>query len=421
MENTHEAVCIFCKLPADIQESRILLEADEASICSDCATVCYDSLQKALGRNKPIKELDIKKPTLTKKPSEIVEFLDKFVIGQDKAKRILSVAISNHYKMLDYKSQKVQPVDLQKSNVLMAGPTGSGKTFILKQIAKILDVPFAQADATSLTEAGYVGDDVETVLRKLVEASNGDIKRAERGIVYIDEIDKLSRKGENLSISRDVSGEGVQQALLKLIEGSVVEVPEKGMRKHPTGDTFKIDTTNILFIVGGSFEGIEKVIAKRVKKDVASIGFGAEVESKKEANFNDNILNIRQEDLKKFGMLPELLGRLPIIAPLQELDREALRRIITEPNDALLKQYQVLFESDGVELAFTEDAIDAVADLAIERKTGARSLRSIMEETLLDHMYELPDKENIKRVLFTKEAVLKEAPPTYEYKQEDAS
>lgn len=414
-EVTEVELCSFCDRPGDLEQQRVLIEGEGVAICSECVQNCVDALKDF--EIEPVQEM----LDFGMKPSEIVSFLDEYVVGQERAKMVLAVAVVNHYKLLDYKQRETQNIELEKSNVLLVGPTGAGKTYFARQLAKILDVPFAIADATTLTEAGYVGEDVENVVRRLLDNADGDIEAAERGIIYIDEIDKLSRKGENPSISRDVSGEGVQQALLKIIEGSEVEVASKGMRKHPMAETTKINTANILFIVGGSFEGIEKIIAKRLKKDKVGIGFGAKVESKEEIKFNDYILDVKAEDLKKFGMLPELLGRLPIITPLKELDQEALVKILTEPKNAIIKQYQELFRYDGITLEFEDEAVKAIADLAIERKTGARSLRAIMEEVLLPYMYKTPDMEDVEKIIFTAEAVRGEEEAQFILKEKDAS
>jgi ATP-dependent Clp protease ATP-binding subunit ClpX len=416
-EKEKEPVCSFCGEPADPERGNILFREGDVYICTDCAEQCVRTARKYAPK---LVNKEVSKINLDFKPSDIQKFLNDYVVGQENAKEILSVAVYNHHKMLRAKeSGEDNDVEIEKSNVMLLGPTGCGKTFIIRTLAKTLGVPFASADATNLTAAGYVGEDVENVVRVLVENADGDIELAQKGIIYIDEIDKLSRKGENVSITRDVGGEGVQQALLKMIEGTTVEVPPKGGRKHPTQTTYKVDTTDILFIVGGSFEGIEKIIEQRLNdaNKSANLGFGSNPEKKKSRTYDELVKDVKVEDLKKFGMLPEFLGRVPIICPMQQLDRNAMLQVLTEPKNALCKQYQKLFAMDGVELEFTTEALHAIADKAIARKTGARALRSIMEDTLLPYMKSTPDDETISKITITEDCVLKKADPDIERKE----
>ncbi len=396
---TNEPKCSFCGRSA----SRVgrLIAGPGVYICDECIESCIDILEGGFDElpeeieEKPAEKTEIPRPT------EIKSFLDEYVIGQDKAKKALAVAVYNHYKRIGKKDEN--DVEIQKSNILMLGPTGSGKTLLAQTMARLLDVPFAIADATSLTEAGYVGEDVENILLKLIMAADGDIKKAEKGIIYIDEIDKITKKGENVSITRDVSGEGVQQALLKILEGTIASVPPQGGRKHPQQECFRIDTSNILFICGGAFDGLEKIISKRMGKQ--AMGFGNEVKSTSKADIGELLKNVEPQDLLKFGIIPEFIGRLPVVVSLESLDVDALKRILTQPKNALVKQYKRLFELDGVELEVTDSALDAIASKAIERKTGARGLRSIMEETMSDIMYEVPSRDDITKVTITEETV----------------
>lgn len=401
-------VCSFCGKTRD-QVNRLIAGPDGTFICDGCVEICAGIVEEELYASH--EEANANEDINLIKPKEIKRFLDDYVIGQDEAKKVLSVAVYNHYKRV--LADKDLDVELQKSNILMLGPTGSGKTYLAQTLAKVLNVPFAIADATTLTEAGYVGEDVENILLKIIQAADYDVERAEHGIIYIDEIDKITKKSENVSITRDVSGEGVQQALLKIIEGTDASVPPQGGRKHPQQELIPINTSNILFICGGAFDGLDKIIETRL--DQSSIGFGSEIKEKTDAKTDELFKQVMPEDLTKFGLIPEFIGRVPVTVSLDFLDEDSLKQILTKPKNALVKQFEKLFELDGVKLTFTEGALDAIAKKAVERKTGARGLRSILENAVMNTMYETPSDETITECIITEDVINENAEPELKY------